>query len=232
MRAMARIINSRSTRRVPAQKVVTKPRKSATQERSKALVDDLMRATARILVREGYEGLSTNRVAQAAGVSVGSLYQYFPNKEALVASLVERHVEETMGAARAALPALLPLPVELAVPRFVELMLDMHKVDPALHRVFEEQVPRVGGLKRIEASVLEGMAMARIYLSHHSAEIVPKDIELAAFIMVNTLEALTHAAVISRPELMEHPALAQEISACIVRYLKGGAAQPVSSVLP
>jgi len=63
------------------------------QQRSKALVDTLLEATARILERSGLEETSTNEIARVAGVSVGSLYQYFPSKEALVAALIERKVE-------------------------------------------------------------------------------------------------------------------------------------------
>lgn len=58
----------------------TNPRKSASQERSRMTVEAILDATARVLVREGYARTSTNRVAAVAGVSIGSLYQYFPNK--------------------------------------------------------------------------------------------------------------------------------------------------------
>src|SRR5437899_6576406 len=72
-----------------ARKPPTKPRKNASQDRSGATVDALVEATARILVREGFEKASTNRIAEIAGVSVGSLYQYFPSKEALVAAVID-----------------------------------------------------------------------------------------------------------------------------------------------
>ncbi len=71
--------------------------KMPLQERSRATVDALVEATARILVREGFEKASTNRIAEVAGVSVGSLYQYFPSKEALVAAVIDRHNREIMG---------------------------------------------------------------------------------------------------------------------------------------
>ena len=73
-----------------ARKVKTAPRKRPTQERSREMVETILEATARVLVKDGFERTTTNRVAEAAGVSVGSLYQYFPSKEALVATLVER----------------------------------------------------------------------------------------------------------------------------------------------
>jgi AcrR family transcriptional regulator len=64
------------------------------QERARATVDAILEGAARVLVREGYDRASTNRIAEVAGVNIGSLYQYFPNKDALVASLIDRHLEK------------------------------------------------------------------------------------------------------------------------------------------
>jgi AcrR family transcriptional regulator len=67
-----------------ARKPLMKPRKPASQGRPRATVDALIEATARVLVREGFDRSSTNRIAEVvAGVSIGSLYQYYPGKEAL-----------------------------------------------------------------------------------------------------------------------------------------------------
>src|SRR5450830_1024430 len=68
------------------------PRKEPRQARSKAMVDTILDAIARVLVERGYAKTNTNLVAEAAGISVGSLYQYFPNKDALIFALRERHV--------------------------------------------------------------------------------------------------------------------------------------------
>jgi len=68
-----------------------KPRKTPRQERSRLTVDAILMAAAHILKTEGPERATTNRIAEKAGVSIGSLYQYFPNKEAIVALLRERH---------------------------------------------------------------------------------------------------------------------------------------------
>ena len=77
-----------------ARNTQTIARKIASQERSRATVEAILEATARILIREGFDKASTNRVAEVAGVSVGSLYQYFPSKDALVAALIARHGED------------------------------------------------------------------------------------------------------------------------------------------
>jgi AcrR family transcriptional regulator len=215
---MARVHNSRSIAR---KKNAARPRKQAQQERSRALVESLMRATARILIRDGYANLTTNAVAALAGVSVGSLYQYFPNKDALVSALVEQHVSGELQRFRSEAPALFALPVERALPRFVKIMLDVHRTDPELHRVFAEQLPKLGGFASMSASMDEGVALARAYLELHKEEVAPKDLDAAAFVLVHTAEALTHAAVLMRPDLLAAPALEREISACLVRYLKG-----------
>src|SRR3569832_1710302 len=107
-----------------ARKPLTKPRKKASQERSRATVDVLVEATARVLVKEGFDRASTNRIAEQAGVSIGSLYQYFPSKEALVAALVERHIETMSEALEAEMHALVDAPLDLCIRRMVTLMLD------------------------------------------------------------------------------------------------------------
>src|SRR6516165_7192502 len=81
----------------------TNPRKLASQERSRLTVEALIEATARILTKDGYDRASTNRIAEAAGVSIGSLYQYFPSKEALVAGVIDRHTQEVAEVTRKAM---------------------------------------------------------------------------------------------------------------------------------
>src|SRR5208282_4089553 len=97
------IVNSHFRQMKTARKPQTNPRKLASQERSRSTVDALLEATARILVKEGYDRASTNRIAELAGVSIGSLYQYFPSKEALVAAVIDRHTQEVSEVTRKAL---------------------------------------------------------------------------------------------------------------------------------
>ena len=202
-------------RRIP----LTKPRKSASQERSRATVDALLAATARILVRDGYDGTSTNKVALAAGASVGSLYQYFPSKEALVAAVIERHTDEMMSVVRGSLLGVADRPVHEAARELVNVMIDAHRVDPKLHRVLVEQIPRVGGMERIERLNDDAGLLVRAYLERHRAEIDVVDLDLASFFLVSTVEAMTHMAVLRRPELLSEPRFVDELVTLIVRYL-------------
>src|SRR5215471_19293099 len=97
-----------------ARRTRTAPRKKPRQERSHATVDAILDATARVLCTIGYDRASTNRIALAAGVSVGSLYQYFPSKEALVAALIERHVEQMTSLVKSKIVEVAGAPVPVA----------------------------------------------------------------------------------------------------------------------
>ena len=144
-----------------ARRPLTKPRKKASQNRSRALVDTLIEATARILAKEGFDQASTNRIAAKAGVSVGSLYQYFPSKEALVAAVMERHRRDLLHVARGTLEEAATLPLEPAVRKLVGVAIKAHSVDPKLHRVLAEQIPRTGGLENTETFNQENYALTR-----------------------------------------------------------------------
>lgn len=201
----------------------TNPRKTASQERSRLTVDALIEATARILMKEGYDRASTNRIADAAGVSIGSLYQYFPGKEALVAAVIDRHTQGMMQVVRNALVKVAMRPIEEAARELVRVMIDAHRVNPKLHRVLVEQVPRVGRLDNIQAIDREAYALVRTYLEAHRDELGILDTDMAAFVCVTTVEALTHAAVVHHREVLSDEranAFVDEVTALILRYLK------------
>src|SRR4051794_11926673 len=179
-----------------ARRPLIKPRKAASQQRSRATVDALVEATARILVKEGFDKASTNRIAQVAGVSVGSLYQYFPGKEALVVAVIERHQQEIMQTVRGELAEVLARPVEQAIRKMVTVAVKAHRVDPKLHRVLAEQIPRVGKLEKLEGFNREYYTLFRTYLESHRDELRVDDLELASFVCVTSIEALTHNAVL------------------------------------
>jgi AcrR family transcriptional regulator len=207
-----------------ARAIPTNPRKSASQERSRATVQALLDATARVLTKEGYDRASTNRIAATAGVSVGSLYQYFPNKEALVAALVARHNREMLDLLREALKEVASLDLATAVAKLVRAAVDAHRVDPALHRVFDEQVPRMGQLAKIEALQGETFQLVRSYLEQRRNEISVRDLDSTTFILVTTVEALTHQFVIHRPGAPERDRdrFIDEVTRLVVGYLQPG----------
>src|SRR5262245_30342685 len=197
------------------------PRKEASQERSRATVDTLIAATARILVKEGFDKASTNRIATVAGVSVGSLYQYFPSKEALVAAVIERHQQELAQAVRGELAHAVNQPVKKGVRALVAAAVKAHRIDPKLHRVLAEQIPRVGKLEKVETFNRENYSLFQAYLESHRDEIRAIDLGLAAFVCVTSIEALTHTAVLHEEIVSQEAteALIDEATRLVVGYL-------------
>ena len=206
-----------------AVKMQTNPRKSALQKRSRLTVNSLIDATARILVREGYDKASTNRIAEVAGVSVGSLYQYFPSKEALVAALIDRHNQQVMHAVQGELAQAVNLPMQQAVRKLVAVAVKAHRVDPKLHRVLAEQIPRVGRLEKLETFNRQNYALFAEYLERHRDEINAVDLGLAAFVCVTSIEALTHTAVLHHKIVSDEAtaALVEATTRLVVGYLTG-----------
>lgn len=212
-----------------ARKPPTNPRKTASQERSRATVAALIDATARILVAEGFDKASTNRIAAVAGVSVGSLYQYFPSKEALVVAVIDRHNREIMQTVRSELAEAMGQPIDKAVHTLVAAAVKAHRVDPRLHRVLAEQIPRVGKLENVEVFNRENFALFRSFLENHRDELCVDDLELASFVCITSIEALTHNAVLHHSRTLSDDAmgsLVQEGTRLVVGYLKGKASGP------
>ncbi len=197
------------------------PRKMPAQDRSRATVGIILDAAARILVKNGYDAFTTNRVAEKAGVSIGSLYQYFPNKEALIGELQRRHVEELEQGIEemAAQPQSAPLAdiVRAAVERNVRA----HLVDPALHRVLSEEIPPLGKLDWEAGFIERAKRLVRRAFEARREEIVVPDLDLAVYVVMRTVEATVHDAVTEREGDVASGALVEEVTRMIVSYLTG-----------
>jgi AcrR family transcriptional regulator len=199
----------------------TRPRKQPTQERSHATVTALLDATARVLLREGYDRASTNRIAQVAGVNIGSLYQYFPGKDALVAALIDRHLDEISRVLGAGLAAAADAPVAEAVRAIVSAHVQIHATNPTLQRVLILEVPRVERLNPIVRFRAELVRVLAEWLAARRVELAIADTEFAAFALVHTVDALTQAAVMDHPRWIVDGTLVDKLSKMVLAYLEG-----------
>jgi AcrR family transcriptional regulator len=187
------------------------------------MVSALVTATARILVKCGYERASTNRIAKAAGVSVGSLYQYFPSKESLVAALIDRHVERQMDLFRHTLVALGGPDLRAGVRAIVEAMLAAHSSDPKLHAILSEQVPKVGRMKRMHEIDQEAAQLILEQLKIRRPRVQPKNLALAAFMIVHGVEGILHALSQDEPGQFKTDEVVSELTSLVANYLAPGA---------
>ncbi len=196
----------------------TVPRKKPRQSRAQVTVDAILDATAHILVRDGYEGLSTNRVAERAGVSIGSLYQYFPGKESLIGELLDRYsdqIHHMVVSMIAQLGSAEPIECTRAL---VTAMIDVKLRSPRLAKVLREQIPRVGRMKRYEEELATIVKLVTPYLDAHAAEVRVPDREMAAFVAVHVVDELTHALVTRRAKI-DRDAAIEEVTDVALRYL-------------
>jgi AcrR family transcriptional regulator len=200
----------------------TLPRKKPRQQRSQETVDCILDATARVLCTTGYDRASTNRIALAAGVSVGSLYQYFPSKEALVAALVERHTTEMTSLLKEKLAEVASVPLDAAVHTIIQSMFDAHAVDPKLHKVLIEQVPRIGKLEQVVGVEREVEALVTLLLESRRKELRRANLGAVAFVLCRVVEAVTHAAVLAELDEPRRSEVAAELTDMVLRYLPAG----------
>jgi AcrR family transcriptional regulator len=179
-------------------------------------VDALLEATARVLKSHGVEGLTTNEIARVAGVSVGSVYQYFPDKQALVAALVERKAERDLAEIMAAVGARSGDEPRAALRRGLECLVALHHRDLALRRALLLLVARVGQYDAVRAIANRGQEALRLLLA---GSVPPERLDIASFLLFHAVEHWVHMAVLERPDLLETPAFVDEIERLWARYL-------------
>jgi AcrR family transcriptional regulator len=191
------------------------PRKRPVQERSRATVDAIVQATAYILVRDGHSKLTTNRIAERAGVNVASLYQYFPNKEAILAELQRRHVAEQREAMREVLERHRGQGLEATVRALVLMGTAAHAVAPQVHAALSQALPVRRSRFGNEADpLMREAARALVGVVRPGAE---KDLIL--WIVETVSHAIIHSAVVERPRDLASGRLGDELIRLLLAYL-------------
>lgn len=194
------------------------PRKSPQQERSRATVDAIVEAAARILARGDDAAFTTNHVAERAGVSVGSFYQYFPNKEALLAHLLGQHAQDVAQSVRQAAIESAGGSLQDAVEAAVCGMVAAHVRDRHLPQVIA-RTESLGSRSKDQALAARNVAWLSAGLERYRDELAVQDTDRAAHLIIAALEAAIHQALRDNPADLESGRLAPELTRLVVRYL-------------
>ncbi|WP_435245787.1 TetR/AcrR family transcriptional regulator [Streptomyces sp. NRRL F-5630] len=196
------------------------PRRKPTQVRAALTRERILTAAAHVFGEYGYAAGTTNRIAEHARMSIGSLYQYFPNKDAILAELLVRHIDRGGWAGADELDTS-PGSLEDAVRSLVRDAIDHHRDGPQLLRIMIEEAPVSSEL--IEALDRHGRArvgQVREVLARHP-DVRVADLDMAAELIVGAVELNTHQIMAApRPPRVER--LEEELVAMITRYLSGG----------
>jgi AcrR family transcriptional regulator len=128
--------------RVAGRRTPLKPRKRPSQARSRETVRAILEAAAHVFEERGPDAATTDAIAERAGVSIGSLYQYFPSKDALLATLSACHLLAARAAMAPAFAALAgQAPADAVIPVLVRAMVEAHAQRPRLHRILFTDAP-------------------------------------------------------------------------------------------
>lgn len=193
-------------------------RKQPRQARSRATVEAIIEAAAHVLSGLGWAGFTTNKVAETAGVSIGTLYQYFPDKLSLLAAVRRRHFDHVLSVIRDSAEDQKPL--KTFAQELVRGMIAAHGIHPTLHQVLLDEAPGDRGSRAAHAS------FQAQYLSHYATAVAsyrkPRkgaDTEAVARVLSSAIEGVIHNA--ARRNMLAAPELQKQLVELICAYLSG-----------
>lgn len=206
-------------------------RRKPSQQRSRETVDVVFEAAMRELQRGDPTAVNVNRVAETAGVSIGSIYQYFPSKETLLSSLIAHYMRRRFDAIMAMIRAIHDeeratqalVPLEEIMRRLVHGTIRLKQNGLPLEFALVSWFARVGSLAsltELDREYTQAMADALRTLQEPPARIRPVDPLLAARILMQSIRAILLSAILQEPGLFDGEALCAEVTELAVRYLK------------
>lgn len=207
-------------------KATLQPRKKPIQQRSSAMVEAILEATIQVLLAEGKERLTTTRVAYRAGVSVGTLYQYFPNKSALLQAALKRHLEGVRAVIEQVSKENCSQPIlEMAtalILAFLAAKLRDVKESAALYAVSSD----VDGMTIAKAMGIRSChAIAEMFAT--APEGLTKDAELIATVITAAMSGIARRLLESKSPERHLPALREELLILVHAYLRTCTAAPL-----
>jgi len=204
-------------------KKLLKPRKTASQERSQSTIETILAAAARILTQDP-DRLSTNRIAERAGVSIGSLYQYFPGKEAILSELVKRFIEGELSAIEKNLAesAEHESDPERLIERFAEFIVQLKIKNLKMERALFSYFVHLGDMelfRKLDEQVIHRVAVILEPRRTPEFHYYP---ECTVFLLFHAIRGAVIGTSLQRPERLSDPAFKQELVMLMKGYLLPG----------
>ncbi len=195
-------------------------RKQPRQARSQATVHAVLEAAIQVIEREGVDAATTTRIAEVAGVSIGTLYQYFSHRDAIFNALQDREFARALGLMQSVLSEgnLARSPRE-TVTAVVRGLAEVYASCPGLHRLLAIEGLRVAEAERVYAFDTRIVAIIRHFLAATGAPIRRKNLDAAAFVAFQSVRATMLASLLERPPGLGQEELVEEIADLVLRYL-------------
>ena len=194
-------------------------RRRPKQGRARFTVESILDAVVRILKREGVKAVTTNRVAEVAGVSIGSVYQYFPDKRAIFVALHERHIQQIDRIVESKLVEYAESSLDDLIRAMVEAMIEAHTPDPKLYELLMTEVPhRAEGTREFTVRLHNAFRLAIVAKAQ---ELKPqRNLDKVVFVVTHMVDSLSHGAVLRRPARVSLAEAKEEAVGAILAYLR------------
>lgn len=193
-------------------------RRRPRQQRALQTVDAVLEAAIRVLRREGFDALTTNRIAEVAGVSIGSVYQYFPHKGAIFAALHRRHIETIDRLVAAELTQHADSSLDDLMRAMLGAMIDAHTADPQLYELLATEVPhRADGTEEFSRRLHGAFRLAIAARTTKKKKV--RCLDKTVFIVTHMVDALAHGAALRRPAGVSLQEAKEEAVRAVLAYL-------------
>jgi AcrR family transcriptional regulator len=182
-------------------------------------VEAMLDAAIKLLKRSGASSITTNRIADTAGVSIGSVYQYFPNKQAIFVALHERHIRQVEGVIERSLTDARNGTLEELIASLLLGMIQVHEIDPELSGLLETEVAQSArGTPSFAVRLYKPLRKA---LTSWSRDLGGGgNLDMKSFVLSNMIDTFGHAIVLRRPAGLSLARAKAEILQAILGYLK------------
>ena len=203
-------------------------RRNPIQERSRFTVEAILDAAVQVFEHHGYAAGTTARIAERAGVSVGSLYQYFPNKDAILVALADQHIAECYELAHQVFTEVQTIECSLdqSLRLIVRGFIELHTINPQVHRLLYEEVILPAEIQEKLMVVLQTITEQVRELLAQYAIIREENLDMTAYLIVQIAEHLTHQLVLHPPYEITTEGKIEEV----IRVLHGYIQQQSSQV--
>jgi AcrR family transcriptional regulator len=201
-----------------------RPVKTPVQARSIQTNEAIFEATIQVLLALGASRLTTTKVADRAGVSVGTLYQYFPNKQALLSALLKRHLEQVVIAVEQACVSARGKSVDIMAASIVDSFIDAKFERPELSRVLYSVAAELGGQSIVAAMMQRTqLALCDLLASHESVRF--GDLKLVSFVIATSVVGPVQALLAAEASAGMQDAIRQHLRKMIHAYLQSASTQ-------
>lgn len=213
------LANSRSE---PALAVPRGPRRLPRQPRSRALVDAILEASTRVFLRRGYAGATTNEVAEVAGVSIGSLYQYFPDKTALLTALHEQHLSLMSERLSDVLHGTRPSPpaITSTLAAVARHCLELHHDNLELQCLLHQHYPQLAPSPFASKAKVQLNQAVMDWLRRNFSDVEEARLALVSGTLLRLTENLVHATVLSPCSSLPMSTMETNVATALRVYLE------------